>query len=162
MTAQLVVDGLSLNFRTRHGTVRALDDVSLTLGKGEIVGVVGESGSGKSVTAYTVMGLLDDTAEVTGGSINMGGAEILSATPNTLNALRGREMAMIFQSPRTALNPIRKVGQQIEDVLREHANIQHASSKERRSPRSRVFASRIQNVAPRRIRSNSPAACASA
>ena len=123
MTAQLVVDSLSLNFRTRHGTVQALDDVSLTLGKGEIVGVVGESGSGKSVTAYAVMGLLDDTADITNGHINMGGAEILNATPDALNALRGREMAMIFQSPRTALNPIRRVGHQIEDVLREHANI---------------------------------------
>ena len=123
MTAQLVVDNLSLNFRTRHGMVQALDDVSLTLGKGEIVGVVGESGSGKSVTAYAVMGLLDDTADITSGRINMGGAEILSAAPDALNALRGREMAMIFQSPRTALNPIRRVGHQIEDVLREHANI---------------------------------------
>jgi len=123
MTAQLVVDNLSLNFRTRHGTVQALDDVSFTLGKGEIVGVVGESGSGKSVTAYAVMGLLDDTADITSGHINMGGAEILGATPDALNALRGREMAMIFQSPRTALNPIRRVGHQIEDVLREHANI---------------------------------------
>src|SRR5258707_1020719 len=123
MTAQLVVNSLSLNFRTRHGMVQALDDVSFTLGKGEIVGVVGESGSGKSVTAYAVMGLLDDTADITSGHINMGGAEILSATPEALNALRGREMAMIFQSPRTALNPIRRVGHQIEDVLREHANI---------------------------------------
>jgi peptide/nickel transport system ATP-binding protein len=123
MTAHLAIDSLSLNFRTRHGTVQALDEVSLTLGKGEIVGVVGESGSGKSVTAYAVMGLLDETADVTGGHINMGGVEILSATQDTLKTLRGREMAMIFQSPRTALNPIRKVGHQIEDVLREHANV---------------------------------------
>ena len=123
MTAQLVVENLSLRFRTRYGNVQALDGVSLTLGKGEIVGIVGESGSGKSVTAYAVMGLLDDTADVTSGRINMGGAEILKAAPDVLNALRGREMTMIFQSPRTALNPIRKVGRQIEDVLREHGNV---------------------------------------
>ncbi len=70
---------ISPNFRTRYGTVQALDQVSLELDKGEIVGVVGESGSGKSVTAYAIMGLLDDTAEVTNGRINMGGEENLRA-----------------------------------------------------------------------------------
>ncbi len=123
MTAQLAIDKLSLTFRTRHGVVRALEDVSLAVGRGEIVGVVGESGSGKSVTAYTVMGLHDQAAEITQGRITMGGIDLLAARPETLRDLRGREMAMIFQSPRTALNPIRKVGRQIEDVLREHANL---------------------------------------
>ena len=96
---------------------------ALSVARGEIVGVVGESGSGKSVTAYTVMGLNDEAAEITSGRITMGGIDLLAAKPEALRELRGREMAMIFQSPRTALNPIRKVGKQIEDVLREHANL---------------------------------------
>jgi peptide/nickel transport system ATP-binding protein len=123
MTALLEIDDLSLQFRTRHGVVRALEGVSLSVGRGEIVGVVGESGSGKSVTAYTVMGLNDQAAEISTGRITLGGVDLLSARPEALRELRGREMAMIFQSPRTALHPIRKVGKQIEDVLQEHADL---------------------------------------
>ena len=123
MSADLAIDDLSLVFRTRHGTVRALEDVSLRIERGEIVGVVGESGSGKSVMAYTVMGLHDPAARIEGGTISLGGIDLLNADADALRAIRGREMAMIFQSPRTALNPIRKVGRQIEDVLREHADV---------------------------------------
>jgi peptide/nickel transport system ATP-binding protein len=123
MTALLAIEDFSLEFRTRHGTVRALEDVSLSLERGEIVGVVGESGSGKSVLAYAVMGLQDAAAKVRGGRIAFGGLDMLSASEPALADIRGRELAMIFQSPRTALNPIRKVGRQIEDVLREHANL---------------------------------------
>jgi len=123
MTALLEVDALTLEFRTRHGTVQALQDVSLNVQRGEIVGVVGESGSGKSVMAYTVMGLHDPAARIEGGRIHFGGTNLLAATERELGEIRGREMAMIFQSPRTALNPIRKVGLQIEDVLRRHATL---------------------------------------
>ena len=123
MIAQLEIQNLSLEFRTRHGTVRALEDVSISVARGEIIGVVGESGSGKSVTAYTVMGLNDAAAEIKQGRIVVGGVDLLAASPEILRALRGREIAMIFQNPRTALNPIRKVGRQIEDVLGEHADL---------------------------------------
>ena len=123
MTAQLLIEDFSLVFRTRHGTVRALEDVSLTVQRGEIVGVVGESGSGKSVLAYAVMGLQDAAGQVTGGRIVFGGMDLLAASEQALADIRGREVAMIFQSPRTALNPIRKVGRQIEDILRAHANL---------------------------------------
>lgn len=122
MTALLDIEDFSLEFRTRHGTVRALEDVSLSVTRGEIVGVVGESGSGKSVLAYAVMGLQDAAARVKGGRIVFGGLDMLAAGEKSLADIRGRELAMIFQSPRTALNPIRKVGRQIEDVLRQHAN----------------------------------------
>ncbi|CAN5902285.1 N/A [soil metagenome] len=121
--AHLSVDGLSLVFKTRHGTVKALEDVSFTVQRGEIVGVVGESGSGKSVMAYTVMGLHDPAARIEAGRIEFGGADLLGSSEAELGEIRGRELAMIFQSPRTALNPIRKVGLQIEDVLRRHAAI---------------------------------------
>ena len=131
MSAQLAVEDLSLVFRTRDGTVRALEDVSLTVERGEILGVVGESGSGKSVLAYTVMGLNDAAADVRSGRVVFGGLDMLAASPRELSATRGREIAMIFQSPRTALNPIRKVGRQIEDVLREHADVPGGALKRR-------------------------------
>lgn len=117
----LEVTNFGLEFRTRSGTVRALEGINLTLKKGEIVGLVGESGSGKSVLSYALLGISDRAAKVTSGSAVFGGLDLLKAGERTLADLRGREIGMIFQSPRTALNPIRTVGQQIEDVLRRHA-----------------------------------------
>ncbi len=117
----LEVRDFSLEFRTRSGTVRALQNINLRLNKGEIVGLVGESGSGKSVLSYAMLGISDRAAKVTGGSAMFGGLDLLKADERTLSDLRGREISMIFQSPRTALNPIRAVGLQIEDVLRRHA-----------------------------------------
>jgi peptide/nickel transport system ATP-binding protein len=117
----LDVKNFSLEFRTRSGTVRAIENVNLQLAKGEIVGLVGESGSGKSVLSYAMLGISDAAAKVTGGSATFGGIDLLAASESTLSDLRGREISMIFQSPRTALNPIRPVGLQIEDVLRRHA-----------------------------------------
>jgi peptide/nickel transport system ATP-binding protein len=119
----LLVDGLSVAFRTRSGVVKALDRVSFSVGKGETVAVVGESGSGKSVMAYAVMGILDAAGKVTGGRAVLGGLDLLGAAPDVLAGVRGREIAMIFQNPRTALNPIRRVGNQIADVLKRHANV---------------------------------------
>ena len=117
----LDVKDFGLEFRTRGGTVRALEGVSLQLQKGEIVGLVGESGSGKSVLSYALLGISDRAARITGGSALFGGMDLLSASESELADLRGREISMIFQSPRTALNPIRRVGQQLQDVLRRHA-----------------------------------------
>jgi peptide/nickel transport system ATP-binding protein len=117
----LDVQDFSLEFRTRSGTVHALEHVNLRLHKGEIVGLVGESGSGKSVLSYAMLGISDAAARVTSGSAVFGGLDLLKASQRTLADLRGREISMIFQSPRTALNPIRAVGLQIEDVLRRHA-----------------------------------------
>lgn len=116
----LDVAGLSLEFRTRSGGVHALEGVSLAIARGETVGIVGESGSGKSVMCYALMGILDPAGRVTAGTARFGGLDLLGAAEADLAAIRGREMAMIFQSPRTALNPIRRVGKQIEDVLRRH------------------------------------------
>lgn len=123
MTAPPLLDilDLGLEFRTRSGTVHALEGVSLRVHKGEIVGLVGESGSGKSVLSYAMLGISDRAAKVTSGRALFGGLDLLSADERTLADLRGREVSMIFQSPRTALNPIRTVGAQIEDVLRRHA-----------------------------------------
>ncbi|QTN23088.1 ABC transporter ATP-binding protein [Rhizobacter sp. AJA081-3] len=117
----LDVTDFGLEFRTRSGTVHALQGVDLQIRKGEIVGLVGESGSGKSVLSYALLGISDRAAKVTSGNAMFGGLDLLKADERTLADLRGREISMIFQSPRTALNPIRPVGLQIEDVLRRHA-----------------------------------------
>ncbi len=117
----LDVQDFSLEFRTRSGTVRALQNVNLRIAKGEIVGLVGESGSGKSVLSYAMLGISDAAAKVTGGTAMFGAQDLLKLDEKSLADLRGREISMIFQSPRTALNPIRPVGLQIEDVLRRHA-----------------------------------------
>ncbi|GMV54814.1 MAG: ABC transporter ATP-binding protein [Betaproteobacteria bacterium] len=119
----LAVSALSVEFRTRSGKVRALDNVSLTLRKGELVALVGESGSGKSVTAFAIMRVLDPAARITSGSLHFGGMDLLAMKDAELAELRGRELSMIFQNPRAALNPIRRVGRQIEDVLLRHAAV---------------------------------------
>ncbi|MEC9346789.1 MAG: ABC transporter ATP-binding protein [Pseudomonadota bacterium] len=118
----LSVQGLSVDFRTRAGTVHAVKDLSFDLFRGEMIGVVGESGSGKSVTAFNIMGILDPAGRVAKGSIVFEGLDLTTADEGALSEIRGREASMIFQNPRVALNPIRQVGTQIEDVLRRHTN----------------------------------------
>ena len=127
----LEVQSLEVEFRTRSGTVRALQDVSLAVHRGETVGVVGESGSGKSVLFYSVLGILDAAGCITGGRAVFGGLDLTAASPTELAELRGREAAMIFQNPRAALNPIRKVGRQIEDVLARHTSTPSAQLRSR-------------------------------
>lgn len=116
----LSVQNLSVAFDTRHGRVAVLDKVNLNLHKGETLAIVGESGSGKSVTAYAALGILDPAGKITNGKVEFDGRNLLELPPQEMRKLRGRDLAMIFQNPRTALNPIRKVGQQIEDVLQAH------------------------------------------
>ncbi len=118
----LDIQELSVEFRTRSGVVHALENVSMKVHRGEIIGVVGESGSGKSVSAMTAMRILDPAGHVTSGSITLGGLDVLNASEEVMQKTRGHEASMIFQSPRTALNPIRTVGKQIGDVLKRHGN----------------------------------------
>ncbi|MBL8675382.1 MAG: ABC transporter ATP-binding protein, partial [Rhodospirillales bacterium] len=124
----LAVDGLSVEFRTRSGVVKVLDQVGFTIARGETVALVGESGSGKSVTAFAVMGILDAAGRVTSGTATFGGADLLALRERDLADLRGRELSMIFQNPRTALNPIRRVGDQIADVLIRHGGATRAKA----------------------------------
>jgi peptide/nickel transport system ATP-binding protein len=127
----LSVRDLSVEFRTRAGVIQALDRVSFEVARGETVGVVGESGSGKSVTAFALLRILDPAARITGGTAVFGGLDLLAARESELQLQRGRELSMIFQNPRTALNPIRPVGRQIEDVLLRHANIPRGDARKR-------------------------------
>src|SRR5471032_2982720 len=122
MTAQPLLDvsDLTVEFATRRGIVKAVQHVNISVAKGETLGIVGESGSGKSVTSYAVMRILDRAGKIAGGSVMFSGIDVKAATENQMRDLRGREISMIFQNPRAALNPIRKVGDQIEDVLRQH------------------------------------------
>jgi len=128
MTAQplLDVNDLTVEFATRRGVVKAVQHVNITVAKGETLGIVGESGSGKSVTSYAVMRILDRAGKIAEGSVMFSGIDVKAATESQMRDLRGREISMIFQNPRAALNPIRKVGDQIEDVLHQH--VQSAAS----------------------------------
>jgi peptide/nickel transport system ATP-binding protein len=122
MTTQplLDVNDLTVEFATRRGIVKAVQHVNISVAKGETLGIVGESGSGKSVTSYAVMRILDRAGTIAEGSVMFSGTDVKAATEAQMRDLRGREISMIFQNPRAALNPIRKVGDQIEDVLRQH------------------------------------------
>ncbi len=119
----LDVQGLSVAFRTRGGVVAALDGVGFSVAAGETLALVGESGSGKSVTAYALLGLLGSAGRIVAGQAMLGGVDLVQATPRALARIRGRRVAMIFQNPRSALNPIRTVGRQIADVLRRHGRL---------------------------------------
>jgi peptide/nickel transport system ATP-binding protein len=127
----LAVEDLTVEFATRRGTVRAVQHVTVRVAKGETVGIVGESGSGKSVTSYAVMRILDRAGKIAEGSIMFGGVDVRNAPESEVRNLRGREISMIFQNPRSALNPIRKVGKQIEDILLEHVQAVPADVKEK-------------------------------
>ena len=127
----LDIRDLTVEFSTRRGIVRAVQHVDIAVAKGETVGIVGESGSGKSVTSYAAMRILDRAGRIAEGSVIFTGIDVGNASENEMRALRGREMSMIFQNPRAALNPIRKVGRQIEDVLRQHAQADSAQLSEK-------------------------------
>src|SRR3546814_2638281 len=117
----LEVRDLSLEFPIYKGSVKALNGVSLRVGSGEIVGVVGESGSGKSVTSMASLRLLPpDGFKVTAGSLTLLGRDVLAATEKEMRSVRGRDAAMIFQEPMTALNPTKRIGAQLVGVIRCH------------------------------------------
>jgi peptide/nickel transport system ATP-binding protein len=127
----LSVRDLSVGFHTRSGLVRALAGVTFDLAQGEMLGLVGESGSGKSVTAFALLGLLGLAARVTTGQALFGGRDLLRLGQGALDELRGREMSIVFQNPRAALNPIRPVGVQIADVIARHDPAAPAAIRER-------------------------------
>jgi oligopeptide/dipeptide ABC transporter ATP-binding protein len=117
----LSVRDLVVEIETPRGTVRPVDGVSFDVLPGEVLAVVGESGSGKSVTVLAVMGLLPPNARIVSGEVLLHGEDLRRATRARLRALRGAELAMVFQDPMTALNPVHRVGKQIGEMVRLHA-----------------------------------------
>jgi oligopeptide/dipeptide ABC transporter ATP-binding protein len=126
----LEVEDLRVGFATDDGLVRAVDGISFTVGKGEVFSVVGESGSGKSVTSLAVLGLVPDPGTIE-GRVLWKGQDLVTASPEELRAIRGKEIAMIFQDPMTALNPTHTVGRQIGEVVRVHEGASRAVARKR-------------------------------
>ena len=125
----LEVRDLTTSFQTGSGEVTAVENVSFSLEKGEILGIVGESGSGKSVTALAVMGLLPrPPARILGGSIHFEGQDLLKLSDRSMQRLRGPGIAMVFQEPMTSLNPVFSIGEQIMETIRAHESLSHKES----------------------------------
>lgn len=121
MEKLLEIKNLKVQYNTDEAVVYALNDFSLDLGKGEILGVVGETGAGKTTMAPSIMKLLPEhVAEVTGGSVTYNGEDVFKMSQKQLRNLRGAEVSMIFQDPMTSLNPVMNVGDQIDEVLKIH------------------------------------------
>lgn len=119
----LQVRDLRTWFHTFAGTVKAVNGVSFELAAGEVMGLVGESGGGKSVVGYSLLGLIDPPGKIEGGSILFAGEELANASERRLRAIRGREIAMIFQDPMTSLNPVQSIGRQMDEMLRLHTDL---------------------------------------
>ena len=145
MTAPLLeLRDLSVSLASAGGLAPVLTGLDFTLARGQAVGLVGESGSGKSVTALAIMGLLPPRAR-TRGALRFDGADLLAADEATLCKLRGRRIAMVFQEPMTALNPVRSIGAQISEGLRLHLRLGRAE----REARTRRLLDRVGLPAPR-------------
>jgi oligopeptide/dipeptide ABC transporter ATP-binding protein len=129
----LEVENLQIDFFTRRGTVHAVRDVSFTIAKGETLGLVGESGSGKSVTAQAILGMIELPGRIVGGDVRWKG-ESLAAGPHvarTIERVRGREVAMVFQDPMTSLDPVFTIGSQMSEVLRRHRKLSKKAARAR-------------------------------
>jgi peptide/nickel transport system ATP-binding protein len=119
----LEVRDLRTEFRTDDGIIRAVDGVSFTIEPGQVLGIVGESGSGKSVTCLTVMGLNDPKFATSSGEVLFRGEDLLKVSNSRLRAVRGNEIAMIFQDPMTSLNPVHKIGRQLAEAVLLHEDV---------------------------------------
>jgi oligopeptide/dipeptide ABC transporter ATP-binding protein len=131
MSNLLEIDNLTVQFRGEGGWFTAVDDVGLGLAEGEALGIVGESGSGKSVTALSILRLHTSSTTRATGRILYSGKDILTMTPRELRAIRGREIAMIFQDPMSSLNPVLTIADQIGETLRIHQQLDARASRRR-------------------------------
>jgi oligopeptide transport system ATP-binding protein len=120
-----------LSFFTPAGEVKALNDVSIKMEQGDVLGIVGESGSGKSVTAYSIMGLIEHNGKIIGGTIDFNGHRVNDMSEKEMQKMRGNEVSIIFQDPMTSLNPVFTVGNQIREVIMLHTNKNKKEAQER-------------------------------
>lgn len=123
MSKLLEIKDLTVQFKGQSGYQTAVKGIDLTIHRGQIFGLVGESGSGKSVTALSILNLLPKNAEISQGSIFFQGEDLLKKSETQMNQIRGNKISMIFQDPMTSLNPVFKVGRQIQDVIRRHQEL---------------------------------------
>lgn len=127
----LEVEGLKMHFFTKAGVVKAVDDVSLRVDRGRILGIVGESGSGKSMTGYSILGLVDAPGRVVAGRIALNGRDITRLDEPEWRKLRGNRIAMIFQDPMMTLNPVLRIDTQMIEAVRAHHDVSRAAALER-------------------------------
>ncbi len=119
----LEVQNLQMHFAARDGVVRAVDDVSFSIGRGRVLGIVGESGSGKSMTAYSIMRLIDAPGRIVGGRVLLHGEDLLEKSPEQMRRVRGDRIAMIFQDPMMTLNPVLRIDTQMIEAVRAHRDV---------------------------------------
>ena len=129
MSSLLALENLQTTFRTREGEVHAVRGVSFQVQPGELVGIVGESGCGKSVTCKSIIQLLGSNGRITGGSIRFQNDDLAQKTPAQMRAIRGNEIAMIFQDPMTALNPVLTIGKQMAEILMRNKGLTKRTAK---------------------------------
>lgn len=130
-TPVLEVKNLETTFHTNAGPVRAVNNVSYKIDRGQTLGIVGESGCGKSVTSYSLMRLIEKPGKITNGQVLLNGRDLLKLNENSMEEVRGGEMAMIFQEPMTALNPVLTIGYQMDEQIMKHKKCSPKESRER-------------------------------
>ena len=129
--ALLEVEHLRVEFETRRGNLVAIDDVSLAIEEGEVLGIVGESGAGKSITGMAIIGLLEPPGRVTGGEIRLAGRRIDNLAYEDMRRIRGKEIGAIFQDPLTSLNPLYSVGRQLAETIMAHTEASPTAARAR-------------------------------
>ena len=129
--ALLEVERLRIEFPTRRGVLVAVDDVSFTIGEGEVLGVVGESGAGKSLTGMAIIGLLEPPGRIAAGEIRLAGRRIDNLPYERMRRIRGREIGAIFQDPLTSLNPLYTIGRQLIETIQTHSELRGGAARER-------------------------------
>jgi len=127
----LQVKNLTINYHSEEGIVKALENITFSIKKGETVGLVGETGCGKSTAALAIMRILPPTAEIMDGEITFKGKDLLKLSEDEMRKIRGREIAMVYQDPLTSLNPVLNIGEQISEVLIYHFGINKQEARER-------------------------------